>query len=91
MNYEEHPDRHVLLPSDNTRGGPETSRDDGSAQRRNAGGTGSSSGLWIRVLQEALWFYEEPSPTEEPFFQLRHHYRFFEELFQEMVPIRTLV
>jgi len=29
--------------------------------------------------------YEEPSPTGEPFFHLRHLYRFFEELFQEMV------
>jgi len=32
-----------------------------------------------------LWFYEEPSPTEEPFFCLRDLYRFFEELFKEMV------
>jgi len=39
----------------------------------------------ITVLQKALWFYEEPSTTEEPFFCLRHHYWFFEELFQEMV------
>jgi len=29
------------------------------------------------VLKKALWFYEEPSPTEEPFFHLR--------LFKEMV------
>jgi len=34
---------------------------------------------------KALWFYEEPSPTGEPFFHLRPHYRLFEELFKEMV------
>jgi len=33
-----------------------------------------------------LWFYEEPSPTEEPFFRSKHFCRFFEELFKEMVP-----
>jgi len=38
-----------------------------------------------------LWFYEEPSPTEEYLFCLRHLYRFFEELFNEMVLWRTLV
>jgi len=38
------------------------------------------------VLSKALWIYEEPSPTEEAlFFKLRHHYRFFEELFKEVV------
>jgi len=58
---------------------------------------GSSTVLW-----KALWFYEEPSPTGEPFGKwgrkepcsegsLRHHYRFFEELFKDMVPERTLL
>jgi len=32
-----------------------------------------------------MWFYEEPSLTEEPFFRLRHHYKFFEWKFKEMV------
>jgi len=43
-----------------------------------------------------FFFYEEPSPTEEPFWKwclqepfvegsLRHFYRLFEELFKEMV------
>jgi len=31
------------------------------------------------VLYKAFGFYKEPSPTEEPFFHLRHLYRFFEE------------
>jgi len=36
------------------------------------------------VPSKALWFYEEPSP-DETFIHLRHLYRFFEELFKEMV------
>jgi len=43
------------------------------------------------VLYKALLFYEEPSPTEEPFFGLRHLYRFFEELLKEMVLMSSLV
>jgi len=35
-------------------------------------------------FKKALCFYEEPSPTEEPFCHLRHHYWLFEELFKEM-------
>jgi len=39
------------------------------------------------VLSKALWFYEEPSTTEEPFVEghLRHLYRFFKDLFKGMV------
>jgi len=36
-----------------------------------------------RVLSKPSWFYEEPSTTEEPFFRLRHFYRFFEEFFRK--------
>jgi len=43
-------------------------------------------------FKRLFWFYEEPSSTEEPFWKwgliegsLRHLYRFFEELFKEMV------
>jgi len=42
----------------------------------------------IKVLKgslKALWFYEEPSATDEPLFHLRHHYRLYEELFEDMV------
>jgi len=35
-------------------------------------------------FKKALWFYEEPSPAEEPFFRLRHLKKFFEGRFKEM-------